>query len=70
MYFVFTKEVATIIDVRKEQQIVILKSEARNCAFGLKVSKKKIDTIKADDEIKGIVTYIGKRFLKFQPFKF
>jgi hypothetical protein len=69
MYFLFTKEVATIIEVRKEQQVVLLKSEARNCVFGLKISKRKIDIIKIKD-VKGIVTYIGKRFIKFQPFKF
>lgn len=69
MYFLFTKEVATIIEVRKEQQIVVLQSEARNCVFGLKVSKRKIDTIEVKD-VKGIVTYLGKHFIKFQAFKF
>ena len=67
--FPFTKEVATIIDVWKERQIIVLKSEARNCSFGLNISKKKLEKVEVKD-VKGIVTYLGKFFIKFKPFKF
>ena len=69
MFFPFTKEVATIVDVQKEQHIIVLKSESRNCNFGLKISNKRLEEVEVKDDVKGIVTYLGKYFIKFQPFK-
>lgn len=70
MFFPFTKEVATVIDVWKDQHIVVLKSESRNCNFGLKISEKRLEEVSVNDDVKGIVTYLGKWFIKFQPIKF
>ena len=64
----FRREVATIVDLKPNQQIIILRSEVRNCNFPLKISNKKIKTVKIT-EAKGLVTYIGRRYIKFTIFK-
>lgn len=67
--FIFIREVATVIAIYREQGFVVLESEARNCNIKLKISKKKADELEVD-AMKGIVTYFGNWFIKFQPFKF